>query len=96
MNSLVLVMVRVVLGFMAAFLSILVWSKTREYAWLLMTAAILLDYVGVLFEALTLVGITAWDSGIAGVSLLGLLFQGGPFLLFGAAFIGFLWQQRRF
>ncbi len=96
MNSVVLIMVRVVLGFLAAVLSILVWSKTREYPWLLMAAAILLGYLGVLFEALTLVGITAWDAGLGGVSLFALLFQAGPYLLFGGAFIGFLLQQRRF
>jgi len=91
-----LVLVKLVLGFFAAFFAIIVWSKTRELPWLFLVAALLVQYLGVLFDALVMVGLVSRDVSWMGLSLWGLLFQGVPYLFFSASFIAFLVHYRRF
>lgn len=91
-----LVMIKVVLGFLASFFAIILWSKSREIAWLIIVGALILQYLGVLFEGFVLVGLVSWDAGVGGVSLLAVLFQGVPYLLFFLAFLVFLLQKHRF
>lgn len=62
-------LVRLALGAVASFLAIVVWSKTRDLAWICVVAGILASYAGTLYRALRLFG----------------LFSGPEILIYGAS-----------
>lgn len=80
--------VRLVLGGIAAFLSIIVWNRTRDTAWMSLTAAAVTGYAGLVFELLVKLGI-ADTSGflVFGVPADILVFTVVPSCFFITAFI---------
>ncbi len=84
--------IKLVLGGLAAFLAIVLWSKTREAAWVALIAGVLSAYAGIVFEFLVSVGVTFPATGhsfgeIAGLPPLILIFTIIPRLFFIAALI---------
>ncbi|OQY36170.1 MAG: hypothetical protein B6229_10610, partial [Spirochaetaceae bacterium 4572_7] len=62
-NQLVIVMaIKLVIGFMAAFTSVMLWSKTRDGAWLSMVLGVVFLYLETLLEILDSFGFIIYKS----------------------------------
>ena len=48
--------IRLIIGSVAAFLAILLWSRTRDAAWMLVIIGIIIEYGKILFTALQFFG----------------------------------------
>ena len=56
-GQLILVLCRLILGAIASFLAIMLWSRTRDAAWIFVIIATILSYVETIFSILDLFGI---------------------------------------
>jgi len=78
---------RLVLGALASFFAIMLWSKTRDVAWMFMVIGTIAAYVEIVYAILTMFGI---DSGkilvIGSVPLMSILLPCLPMVFFIAAF----------
>ena len=89
-------LVRMVLGFLAAVAGIALWAHTREPSWILIIAATLLGYVEVLLRFLDALGVTTLDAWTwEGFPLVRLAFAGGVPLLFALGLWGAIQSFRR-
>ena len=92
------ILIRLVLGAVATFFAILLWSKTREGAWLFVILAVLVNYGEIIFSTLLRFGIVAMDAfvlfGIPGSSLIQVFLDNLPLVLLIVAF-GFALGRRR-
>ena len=50
--EILIMIIKLVLGGIAAFLAILVWSKTRDGAWFFLVSGTILGYCGIVFDML--------------------------------------------
>ncbi|MBQ0039098.1 MAG: hypothetical protein KBS64_01555 [Treponema sp.] len=60
-TELILYIIKLVLGGIAAFAAILLWSKTGEAAWMCIIAAIVIGYAGTVYSLLVEMGILSVD-----------------------------------
>jgi hypothetical protein len=89
-------LVRLALGAIASFFSIIVWSKTRDAAWICVVAGILASYAGTLYRTLRAFGLFPnSDILVFGASLGNLISDNLSFVFFIAAFIIFLKNRLR-
>ena len=58
-GQVVFVYSRLILGALAAFFAIMLWSKTRDTAWMLMAIGAIVMYVEIVYTILELLGIAA-------------------------------------
>lgn len=86
--QILLFIIKLILGGLAAFLSILIMSKTRNPEWMMMVAGFLSSYVALVYDLLIELGVFA-ASGLLvfGIPLPALIFAVVPSLFFIAAFI---------
>lgn len=95
-SQMILYILKLVLGGLAAFLAIMLWSKTRDLAWMSLVAGAVTTYAGIVYDMMTVFGIV----GVSGISLFGiplatLLFAVIPPLFFIIAFIIMIFRQGR-
>ena len=57
---------RLVLGALASFFAIMLWSKTRDSAWMLMVIGTIVAYIEIVYSILELFGITKGDIFLIG------------------------------
>jgi len=57
---------RLIFGALASFLAIMLWSKTRDAAWMLMVIGTIAAYVEIVYSVLELFGITRGDAFVIG------------------------------
>ncbi|MDR0624095.1 MAG: hypothetical protein LBG10_06660 [Treponema sp.] len=57
---------RLVLGALASFFAIMLWSKTRDVAWMLMVIGTIAAYVETVYSILELFGISGGDRFVIG------------------------------
>ena len=57
-GQIVFIASRLVLGAAAAFFAIMLWSKTRDAAWMLMVIGALVSYIETVYAVLELFGVT--------------------------------------
>ncbi len=92
------VLVRVCVGAVGTFCAILLWAKTRDVAWVLAVTGVLLSYGGIVFEALSGLGLFGWEEqplfGLPLGQLARLAFDNIPMLLYSAAFLVVVARQR--
>lgn len=82
-------LVRMVIGFVAAVAGIALWAHSREPSWILVIAATLLGYVEVLLRFLEALGVTLLDTITwNGLPLVRLAFAGGIPLLYALGLWG--------
>ncbi|MDR1429170.1 MAG: hypothetical protein LBI85_02680 [Spirochaetaceae bacterium] len=87
---------RLVLGALAAFFAIILWSKTRDVAWMLIVAGTIAAYVETVYSILTLFGITGEELFTFGqVSLVSLILTNLPAVFFIAAFVVMVARKSR-
>ncbi len=93
----VAIAIKLVAGFIAAFVSVLLWSKTRDGAWLTMVMGVVFLYLGTLLEVLDSFGFIMYKSLLYGeIEILPLLFSVLPYLFFGIGMTLFLIRVRKY
>jgi hypothetical protein len=89
-------LVRMVVGFIAAVAGIALWAHTREPSWLLVIAATLLGYVEVLLKFLDALGVLSLDAWTwQSLPVVRLAFAGGVPLLYAVGLWGAILAYRR-
>jgi hypothetical protein len=95
-QELILILSRLVVGAVATFLAILVWSKTRDSAWMLIVIGTVVGYGEAVLTALEAFGVVSMDAlPVYGVSIVRVGFANLPTIFFAVAFIVVL-SRRRF
>lgn len=87
-SELILLIIKLVLGGMAAFLAIFLWSKTRDAAWMTLVGGVVFSYAGIVFEMMLVLGIV--ESGgfsVFGIPVANLFFAVVPSLFYIVAFL---------
>jgi hypothetical protein len=93
--SLFLYIIKLVLGGIAAFFAILLWSKTRDAAWMSLVAGVVTNYAALVYSLLVDFGIVLEGSvKVAGIPLITLCFTVIPYIFFILAFILFLIRNK--
>ena len=77
---------RLILGTLAAFLAIMLWSKTKDIAWMLMVIGIIAAYIETVRSILNLLGME-YALKIGSVSLASILLPALSMTCFIAAFM---------
>ena len=87
-GQLVYILSRLVLGALASFFAIMLWSKTRDVAWMLMVIGTIAAYVEIVYAILNLFGISGGNMlTIGSMPLMSILLPSLPTVFFIAAFI---------
>jgi hypothetical protein len=86
-GELVIVFCRLILRAAAAFLAIMLWSKTRDIAWMLMVGGTVTAYGEHLYNVLNAVGISASPWAAESIPLAAAALSNIPVFFFIAAFL---------
>lgn len=87
-SQMILFVIKLILGGAAAFCAILLWSKTKDSAWMCLVAGSVCKYAGLVYEMLVTLGILLPESIIiCEIPLSTLIFTALPDLFFIIAFI---------
>jgi hypothetical protein len=79
---------RLVLGALTAFFAIMLWSRTRDVAWMLMVTGMLAAYVETIYSVLEMFGVTGtMTATIGSVPLASILLPNLPTIFILAAFL---------
>ncbi|MBN2531438.1 MAG: hypothetical protein JXB88_01030 [Spirochaetales bacterium] len=94
-NELIII-TRIITGAMCTFFAILLWSKTREPAWIFIIIGTLCIYVEIVFTTLEAFGILSKDLlTISGIPVLKLLLFNLPLLFITIGFITIITGNKR-
>ncbi|MDR0731513.1 MAG: hypothetical protein LBF63_07575 [Treponema sp.] len=91
----VFVFSRLVIGALAAFFAIMLWSRTRDIAWMLMIGGAITAYGENLYQVLNLFGISALPV-IGPVPLLAIILSNVPVLFYISAFLVMVIRSYRY
>jgi uncharacterized membrane protein len=95
-GEIVYIVSRLVLGALAAFFAIVLWSKTRDVSWMLMVAGVIAAYVETVYSILKIFGIANEELFTFGsVSLVSLILTNLPSVFFIAAFVVMIARKSR-
>lgn len=87
---------RLGLGAVTTFLAIMLWSHTRESAWMLVILGIIFIYGSILYETLSAFGILPGSVSLFGGPVtVELLLENIPLLLFSGGFVVMIVNSRR-
>jgi len=86
-GQLVYILCRLSLGALAAFLAIMLWSKTRDIAWMLIVIGTIAAYVETVYAILNIFGISGGEFiTIGSVPLISIILPSLPTVFFITAF----------
>jgi hypothetical protein len=85
-GQLIYVMSRLVLGAIASFLAIMLWSRTRDAAWMIMVLGIILAYAETVYSIVNRFGIAGDFLFIGSMPIISILLPCLPTVFFIAAF----------
>ena len=86
-SELILYLLKLILGGLTAFLAVLLWSKTRDSAWMSLVAGTVIGYAGIVYNLLLDFGfVFTVDFVVFGIPITSLLFTVIPLLFFILAF----------
>jgi uncharacterized membrane protein len=86
---------RLILGAFAAFFAIMLWSKTRDAAWMLVVAGVIVAYIGTVHSVLEIPDLAAFNIPFIGsVSLVTVLLPALSTVFFIAAFLVMVIRRR--
>ena len=95
------VLIRLFLGALATFVGILLWSRTRDAAWILVVLGVLVSYAEIIFSTLEKFGIVRMESltvpGVGVLPLEGIIklfLMNLPLILFVVAFLLVITRRR--
>jgi len=87
---------RLILGALAAFFAIMLWSKTRDAAWMLMVVGAIVMYIEIVYSILELLGIVAGSTmSIGSVPLAAILLPALHMAFFIAALMVMVVRRHR-
>jgi hypothetical protein len=87
-GQLVYIIIRLVLEAVAVFFAVVLWSKTRDAAWMLVISGVIAAYAGTVYSVLKIFGITGRpDPAAASAPFAPLLLFNLPIVFFLAAFV---------
>ncbi len=93
--NLILYIIKLVLGGISAFFAIVLWSRTRDAAWMSMVAGTVINYTGTVYDMLIDFGVVfTTDIELFSIPLTTLLFTVVPPLFFIIAFILMIHRTR--
>ena len=95
-GQVIYILSRLVLGAAASFFAIMLWSKTRDLAWMLIIIGILASYVETVHSILDIFGIGGGVFIIGSVPFMSILLACLPFGFFIAAFVVMVIRKYRF
>jgi hypothetical protein len=94
-GSLVLIISRLLSSAVAAVFAIIIWSKTRDAAWMLLVLGAISAYVGTVYSILEMFGITEnFIPVIGSVPIATIVLSCLPSIFFTAAFCVFLAKRK--
>ncbi len=98
MDSLVFTLgVRIIIGFIATFISIILWSRTREIPWIFVVLGVFFLFVKDIVEVALLFGLNNFYSTVLwGIEIVPLALNILPYLFFILAMVIFLVRHRRY
>jgi hypothetical protein len=86
---------RLILGALAAFFAIILWSKTRDGAWTLVVAGVIVAYIGTVHSVLGIPALAACNIPFIGsVSVVTILLPALSTVFFIAAFLVMVIRRR--
>ncbi len=86
-NTAIALGVELVVGAVATFLAILLWSRTRDVAWMFVVIGTIVHYASVVFEGLAILGALDLDAVVVGgVSVGRVVLAAAPMSFFVVAF----------
>jgi len=85
-GQIVYILGRLVLGAVASFLAIMLWSRIRDAAWILVIIGTIVAYVDAVYSILTLLGIASEYFTLGSMSLLSIILPCLSTVFFIAAF----------
>ena len=90
----IMILSKLALGSVATFLSIILWSKTREAAWMFVIIGVIVVYGETVFQTLKAFGIARADFLVfAGISVFELVLANLPLLFFAIAFLTMIFRK---
>ncbi|MBA7714892.1 hypothetical protein ES703_123924 [subsurface metagenome] len=93
--DLILILSRLAVGAFGTFFAILLWSQTRDIAWVLVVIGTLISYAEIVFTTLERFGIIAQEIyDLSGIPIFKLLLVNLPMLLYSLAFITVISRKR--
>lgn len=94
-SEILLYIVKLVLGGILAFLAIMLWSRTRDAAWMSLVAGVVTTYAGLAYELFVKLGIIL-ESRLEffGIPVSSLIFTIVPSIFFILAFILMLFRTK--
>ena len=91
------VYVRLILGALASFLAIVLWSRTRDIAWMLVIIGTITAYLGTLYDIMSQFGVVRISSlTIGSLSLTSILLPSLPTIFIIAAFLVMIRRKYRY
>jgi len=87
-GQLIYILSRLILGALASFFAIMLWSKTRDVAWMLMVIGTIAAYIETVYAILNLFGISGVNVlTIGSMPLMSILLPSLPMVFFISAFL---------
>lgn len=97
-TELILIIIKLILGGIASFLAILLWSRTRDIAWMCMVAGTLASYAGLMYDMISFLGLvekTIITIGTYPLPIADMLFTVTPSILYITAFMLMISRSKR-
>ena len=95
-GQLVYILSRLILGALASFFAIMLWSKTRDIAWMLMVIGTIAAYVETVYSILKLFGIEGWSVlTIGSLPIMSILLPCLPTVFFMATLMVMVFRKYR-
>ena len=95
-GQIIFIVSRLLLGALASFFAIMLWSKTRDTAWMLIVIGTIVGYVEIVYSILDLFGIAQGDTVVIGsVPAVAILLPALRMIFFIAAFTIMVLRQYR-
>lgn len=95
-DQLILLLVKLIMGFFASVAAVFLWSRTREVSWLFIVLGTLFLYGEIIFSTLELFGLSGmYLYTVYGISLIDFVFALFPFLFFTIGFVLFFTNKIR-
>ncbi len=94
-SAILTTLVRFFLGAVATFFAILLWSRTRDLAWILIVIGVLISYADTVYTTLEAFGIVGGELlYLYGIALFPFLLGNAPLVFFILAFIVMISRKR--
>ena len=86
---------RLLIAALAAFLAIVLWSRTRDVAWMLIVIGAIASYADIIFDLLVRFGLIDENAfSPLGIPLARMVFSNLPYLFLSAAFLVMISRKR--